>query len=479
MSRDPLPPLSEVMDLLLDAVCMCSPDGRILFVSDASERVFGYPRAEMVGRQMIDFVLPEDREKTLRAATDIMLDTLQPHFQNRVRRKDGTVGYLMWSARWSEQHQVSVGIARDITELQRAEAMQSALYAISEAAHTAQDQAGLFQRIHRIIGGLLPAINFFVAQYDQGQDRLSFPYWVDEREAQTAPRRLSTVSLTADVIRSGQALLLTPEQKPELAARFGPTASSEFESWLGVPLKSSRGVIGALVVQSHSDDVRYTEHDLRLLEFVSIQVAATIERKQHALWLERACRSDPLTGLANRDHLHQCLQHSLEQARTTGSVLAVLYIDLDDFKQINDCYGHGIGDSLLREAAERLRRCVRATDTVARMGGDEFVVLLNNLGLPEQAAIIAESIRAELALPFAQDRGHLQVSSSIGVAVYPDHAAALEELIRHSDQAMYQAKAGGGNRCLMAPMPAGCALPAPPPGQPETDPLMASSAAQS
>ncbi len=119
-------PLSDIMDLLLDAICVVDKDGRFISVSGACERIFGYTPEEMIGRPMIELVYPEDRPKTLRQVDKIMDGYLQRHFENRYVRKDGQVVHIMWSARWSENDQVRVAVARDITERKNAESMQSA-----------------------------------------------------------------------------------------------------------------------------------------------------------------------------------------------------------------------------------------------------------------------------------------------------------------------------------------------------------------
>jgi diguanylate cyclase (GGDEF)-like protein len=204
------------------------------------------------------------------------------------------------------------------------------------------------------------------------------------------------------------------------------------------------------VVQSYSGEVRYTEQDKSLLQFVSNQIAAAIVRKQNETWLQYIAHHDPLTDLPNRELFHDRLQTALSRARRNKERLAVLYIDLDGFKQVNDGYGHAVGDLLLQEVAQRIRRCLRESDTVGRIGGDEFVVLLNNITLPEHGAVVAEKIRAILERPFELAGQRLHISSSIGVAVCPEHGDDNKQLIRHADEAMYAAKKNGGNRLLMA-----------------------------
>ena len=446
-------PLANVMDLLLDAICVVDVEGRYVFVSAAFERIFGYTPQEIIGKPMIELVHPDDRERTLQTAREIMAGQPKPHFQNRYVRKDGRVIHIMWSTRWSEADGMRIAVARDITELKRAESMQVALHAISEAAHSAADLLALFRNIHLIIGKLLPARNFFVALYDEKKDELSFPYFVDEHGSAPSAQKLDSGTLSAEVIRTGQALLLTPDMPVAPPEHANPVDGRGALHWLGVPLSTQQGIIGALAVQSYSGEVRYTEQDKVLLQFVSTQVAAAIERKQTQTWLQYVALHDQLTALPNRMLFHDRLRTALARARRDSSRLSVLYVDLDKFKLINDSFGHDVGDLLLREVSHRLRHCVREVDTVARMGGDEFVVLLDNIDQPEHACIVAEKIRKALNQPFELPDHSLHISTSIGIAVYPEHGDDNKQLMRLADDAMYAAKKHGGNRLIMSDMP--------------------------
>lgn len=438
-------PQSNFLDLLLDAVCVVDRTGHFVFVSAAGERIFGYTPSEMIGKAVIDFVHPEDRARTMQAVNEIIEGDVKPHFENRYVRKDGQVVHIMWSARWSEADQVRVAVARDVTRLKRAEALREALYAISEAANAAEDLPALFQCIHAVVNELLPVNHFLVALYDADNGALSFPYPVDQRD-EAATQSLETRILCAEVIRSGQALLLTPETSATLLAEAGAVASQDGLNWLGVPLVSPGGLIGTLVLQSHAGAVRYTAQDQELLQFVSIQVAAAIERKRTETRLLFMAQHDPLTGLPNRALLLDRLQTALARARREKSRLAVLFLDMDKFKAINDNFGHTLGDLLLREVALRLKRCVRESDTVGRLGGDEFVVVLNGIEHAQCAGRVAEKIIAELGLTYTLQDKHLQVLPSVGIAVYPEDGEDEKQLIRYADDAMYQAKRNGGNQ---------------------------------
>lgn len=446
-------PLNNVMDLLLDAICVVDTGGRFVFVSAASERIFGYTPEEMIGRPMIDFVFPEDRPRTLQQADDIVAGCPQPYFENRYVRKDGKVVHIMWSARWSEADQVRVAVARDVTERKRADSMQAALYAISEAARWGEDLVTLFQQIHQILGGLLPAVNFFVALYDEHKDELSFPYYVDEHDQAPAPQKLDSTALCAEIIRAGHVLLLSHDAGGAPTGYARPDMGKGAMNWLGVPLNAKKGVIGALVVQSYSAEVRYAKEDIELLQFVATQIAPVIERKQMEIWLQHVARHDPLTDLPNRELFHDRLQTSLQWAERNQTPLALLYLDLDRFKQVNDTLGHPVGDLLLQEVAHRLRQCVRESDTIGRVGGDEFLVLLNDVSSPECALVVAEKIRIALDRSFDLAGHTVHAPPSIGIALYPEHSNDYTQLIRHADEAMYEAKRNGGNRFQVSTLP--------------------------
>ncbi|WP_373987492.1 putative bifunctional diguanylate cyclase/phosphodiesterase [Duganella sp. BuS-21] len=155
---------------------------------------------------------------------------------------------------------------------------------------------------------------------------------------------------------------------------------------------------------------------------------------------------DELTALPNRHMFNDRLGQEIKKARREGSQLALLFIDLDDFKQVNDTLGHHQGDAVLVEAARRIGLCVRSSDTVARLGGDEFTVILSGLDQPDGVDRIAAGMLALLGRPVALDTASPSVSASVGIALYPADAATAEDLLRSADQAMYAAKQSGRNR---------------------------------
>jgi diguanylate cyclase (GGDEF)-like protein len=244
------------------------------------------------------------------------------------------------------------------------------------------------------------------------------------------------------VMRSGRPLeladdVLAPESK-------GAASAGATEAWLAMPLIAQDEAIGVLVLKS-CPGTGYSDQDKELLHFVSAQVATAIERRRSNDELVRSALYDELTGLPNRRLFRDRMKSLLARCRRRQGSLAVLYLDINDFKQVNDSLGHAVGDLLLQKVARRLKRCVREEDTVARWGGDEFVVLLGEVSAQADALAIADKIRSAVRQPITVDSRVLQPRASIGIALYPEHGLEIEQILKHADEAMYRdkpAKAG-------------------------------------
>lgn len=163
-------------------------------------------------------------------------------------------------------------------------------------------------------------------------------------------------------------------------------------------------------------------------------------RKREERELYDLATHDALTGLPNRYFFSERLRHAMVRARRAGSLIALLYLDLDGFKPVNDALGHRCGDRLLQTVARRLRRSVREDDTIARLGGDEFAVILEQMSQPQAAAATATKLLRALARPFLLEGHKAKVTASIGITVYPLDGDDVEILLRRADGAMYRAK---------------------------------------
>ncbi|MBI1424314.1 MAG: EAL domain-containing protein [Gammaproteobacteria bacterium] len=180
--------------------------------------------------------------------------------------------------------------------------------------------------------------------------------------------------------------------------------------------------------------------------FVTYVLRDLSERKRAEGLIWKQANFDSLTGLPNRHMFHDRMEQEIRKAHRAGLPLALMFIDLDGFKEVNDTLGHSVGDILLNEAAQRLIECVRESDTVARLGGDEFTIILGELADLGGVERIAQAILQKLAAPFQLGIETVYISASIGITLYPNDATGIEELLKNADQAMYAAKNQGRNR---------------------------------
>lgn len=268
-----------------EAIYVQSREGVFLEVNEGAARMYGYPREEFKGHapEFVSAPGMNDLAEVGEIIGRVFRTGTPERFGFWGLRKNGEVfpKEVVCSKGHYFGQDVIIATARDSTDDRRAEKTQAALHQISEAAHSADTLHDLFLRIHQIIGELLPARNFFVALYDERKDELSFPYFVDEYDpAPVDAEKLDGGTLSGRVIRLGEALLFTRDTPRTGIYEERSISGTESLDWLGVPLKSQSRTIGALVVQSYSGGIRYTQKHKALLEFVSGQVAVAIERKQ-------------------------------------------------------------------------------------------------------------------------------------------------------------------------------------------------------
>lgn len=334
-----------------------------------------------------------------------------------------------------------------IARLAHAERVQRVLFAIASLSYDPHDLRTFYQRIHQSVAELLYAKNFYIALYDEQSAELRFPYFVDEFDVispdEVLPDELLNHSLTGYVFRHNRLVLATPaflrEHTDEIRL-YG----NEPESWLGVPFHSGE-VRGVVVVQSYDHRFCYSPQDVEVLTFVSQHLSSALERVFAEQRMRHQAMHDALTNLPNRLLFLDRVQHALHRRlRHPELVLAVLYLDLDRFKKVNDTLGHHTGDEFLIQVAAELRGCLRQHDTLARLGGDEFAILMVDVTDASAVFQVAERIISQLQQPFQLQRRSLKTGTSIGIA-FAEQGVQLnaEELIRRADIAMYQAKNAG------------------------------------
>lgn len=258
------------------------------------------------------------------------------------------------------------------------------------------------------------------------------------------PFSLST--LTAPAIYVGSELNRLNSQMDAQRRQIleGPGRSTEIRSLIAVPVLQGEQVMGVFYLDNFEREDAFDQEALTLAQGFASQVAVLFQRKQLEAEVEYLALHDSITGLPNRRLFMDRLDQAIFHASRVQRHLAVMFVDLDNFKYANDSYGHGFGDQLLVEASQRLLSCVRLGDTVARQGGDEFLVLLTDLVEPQDVVQIAERMRGRLSEPFQFEGVEFVLSASIGIVSSAEGQTA-EELLQNADTAMYQAKQRGKN----------------------------------
>ena len=412
--------LATLIGNLDGAVFRCRNDAQwtMEFISAGCERLTGYAPGELIDNRQLSFndlIHPDDQARFTRANTGPRDNPTRYSTEYRVRHRDGS-----W--RWVCERGAPVydapsdswkleGFIEDISERQRAD----------EARRQAEARyQGIFQNALEGIYHSTPAGRLLVAN-----PAMARIFGYDSPEA-----------LIADVHDIAAQLYVEPQQRQqllELLERDGSVRAFEFQAfrrngeviWLSVNGVAQRDAAGqTLYYEGTIEDIT--------------------DRRVYQAQIERQANYDALTGLANRALLNSRLNQAIARALDTRDEVAVAFIDLDQFKFINDTYGHELGDSLLQNMADRLRSCVRETDLVARQGGDEFVLLLNGYRHDDLASVI-QRVHSAIAEPWQAGRREFHVSSSIGVAMYPSDGRSADVLLRNADAAMYKAKENGRN----------------------------------
>lgn len=342
-------------------------------------------------------------------------------------------------------------LEESVEKLEYAEKLQKSLYEIASFAYFADDLSEFYSHVHQVVSALIYAPNFFIALYDEDKEHLYFPYFVDTRgdqkPEQVYPKEILKNSLTGYVFRTDRPLLVNREQLNNLYQQkdlkvYGETP----ECWLGVPFHSGDSVHGVVAVQSYIEQIHYEPNDLELLTFVAQHISNALERVFSERKLQHQALHDSLTGLPNRALFLDRVHHAfLRMQRFPEQQLAVMYLDLDKFKAVNDTHGHAVGDAFLVAVGKQLKQCMRQSDTLARLGGDEFAILLEDVDELATIEEVAQRILLSLQRPVEVNGQALLASTSIGISFCQLDAPGLipDELIRRADIAMYQAKKDG------------------------------------
>lgn len=245
---------------------------------------------------------------------------------------------------------------------------------------------------------------------------------------------MNNEGLIGKVVNEGKSVIIGNLKADK--GHFDKNISKYYDSAIVVPIKGAEGVMGCISAFQNEINA-FDEDSLKIMEALSEQSSIAIMNAKRYFEISKKSITDPLTKTYNRRFFDQILHDSIAKSSIEKTPVSLIMLDVDRFKQINDTYGHMVGDTVLREIASRIKSCVRNNDIVARYGGEEFSVILPNL-TAEQACVIAERIRYEVSSkPIKTDAGDINITVSAGVADFPNKAESAEKLISHADRALY------------------------------------------
>jgi diguanylate cyclase (GGDEF)-like protein/PAS domain S-box-containing protein len=374
-----------LLEGLPDAVVVAARDQRIVFVNGLAEELFGYAREELVG-QPVNVLWPERVRELYTHNMERFFATEHPlrfSSEARGRRRDGSefVGEMSWGIVATTEGPLLFAVGRDVTERRASEARTRAVARLGERALAGSEPRGLATDALELLRTTLP--------------------------------------VGSGAVRLGDGAAL---------ASFGPPAND--------PMRLPIGPADELVLACER---ALTDEEIAVVHAVANILATALSRLRDEAKMRHEAVHDPLTGLANRVLLRDRMETALARSEREGSQTGVFFIDLDNFKRVNDLHGHAIGDAVLVELGARLKTALRPADTVARLGGDEFVAICEKVD-EEVALALGQRIQDALSEPISAGRFHGALSASIGIAIGNENPNLL---LAHADVALYRAKAEG------------------------------------
>src|SRR5918994_4968047 len=416
-----------LLEGLPDAIVGARRDGTIVFVNVLAEELFGYPEAELLGRP-ISVLWPERVRDRYERNTELYFQLEHPlRFSARAYglRRDGSefVGEMSWGIVEDDEGPMLLAVGRDITErleaerrLRRQSDEQAAVAALGERALRGVAPSDLAREAAERVGMALSAERVLIVEPSAGEG---------------APVVLAAWGARED----------PPDARSGAIAAMRGQAPVAVDGGWSVAIRTGEEVFGAITAYG----VSAPDEQRSFLVAVANVLATAYARLRSEQRMRHQALHDPLTRLANRALCRDRLEHALAHAERSGLHAAVLYVDVDDFKRVNDLYGHSTGDAVLVALARRLAAAVRPADTVARLGGDEFVVVCQDVD--ERVALaLGWRVAAAVQEPLEVEGTLHRISASVGIALGSGAETDAEGLVSNADSAAYRAKeAGRGN----------------------------------
>ena len=424
-------------------------DGIIININPHFTKLFGYTLKKIRGRNIDEgMIYPADKIKEGKRLTQKVLDGFLKYETIR-KKEDGTLFPVIISASpvmIDKKPQGTIVLYKDISERKHSERLNTVLYNISKAANSNISLDQLYPLIHKELGTIIDTTNFHIALLDEKENKICFKYFFDEIDKISITLKYNNFgSLSACVIKNGQPLLVNRRQIDKMVTQ-GKIMKSHLGTltdktiWLGVPLRVEDKVIGTMSVLNYTNSHLYSQKDIKIMEFVSEQIATAIQRKQMEEEMEKLAHFDSLTGSCNRGYGLSLLERELKFARRRKTPSLLAYVDIDNFKDINDAFGHAEGDQILKEVVILLKSTLREIDIICRMGGDEFLLIFPDSSLKDLSRIKERFNKNLIKLNQIINKPY-KIGFSMGISCYdPDNPQHMDELIRIADNRMYEEK---------------------------------------
>lgn len=401
-----------------DAILLISSDRNILALNKRTEELTGFSAEELMGMSVNVLIAPEDQQDAAEKHEKLMSGAHLPVYERLIRHKNGSsfpVEINIFPVKDVRNHLLYYqSIVRDISKRKATErALQE-----SERRYRALFEQSLDAIFITDLDGYILNANSGTAQM--------LGYDIEE------------------LIGMHASLLSAPAEREDTAQIF--TALTQGATLPAYERVACRKDGSLFPVEVRIVLVRDEDGTPLYLQSTSHNIT---ERKNIEKQLHYLATHDPLTGLPNRSLFFERLEQALERARKNRTRVAVLFMDLDGFKEVNDTYGHTVGDHLLQAMARRLEASFREADTLARMGGDEFTLIFEDILSLKQATVLSERVLALFKAPFILNREKIMVGASLGLSLFPDDGEDVEHLVNEADNAMYEAKRNGKGKLVL------------------------------